>query len=152
MYIYIYIHTFGSPDTYIYIHAVSDSITPCLSPCTMVNNQQVTRRQDTPTEKTPPAPTHTRARQDPQTKTSHTHLTTLNGGATTVRATSHARVGGRAEVSRIRRSASNVTRYESQYGYACTCIGVTQTSALGDAPSYVNQSIDRRLVFGLGLA
>jgi len=63
------------------------------------NNQQVTRTQDTPIEKTPPTPAHTRARQDPQTNTSHKHLTTLNGGATTMRATSHARVGGRAEVS-----------------------------------------------------
>jgi len=52
------------------------------------NNQQVTRTQDTPTDKTPPTPAHTRARQDPQTNTSHKHLTTLNGGATTVRATS----------------------------------------------------------------
>jgi len=41
---------------------------------------------------------HTRTTR-PQTNTSHKHLTTLNGGATTVRATSHARVGGRAEVS-----------------------------------------------------
>ena len=47
----------------------------------MYNNQQVTRTQDTPTEKTPPTPAHTRARQDPQTNTSHKHLTTLNGGA-----------------------------------------------------------------------
>jgi len=54
--------------------------------------------QDTPTEKTPPTPAHTRARQDPQTNTSHKHLPTLNGGATTVLATSHARVGGRAEL------------------------------------------------------
>jgi len=36
---------------------------------------------------------------NPQKNTSHKHLTTLEGGATTVRATSHARVGGRAEVS-----------------------------------------------------
>jgi len=36
---------------------------------------------------------------NPQTSTSHKQLTTLQGGATTVRATSHARVGGRAEVS-----------------------------------------------------
>jgi len=33
--------------------------------------------------------------------TSYKHLTTLEGGATTVRATSHARVGGRAEVSAL---------------------------------------------------
>ena len=67
--------------------------------CTIYNkNQHVTRTQDTPTEKTPPTPAHTRARQDPQTNTSHKHLTTLNGGATTVRATSHARVGGRADI------------------------------------------------------
>jgi len=36
---------------------------------------------------------------NPQTNTSHKHLTTLEGCATTVRATSHAGVGGRAEVS-----------------------------------------------------
>ena len=41
-------------------------------------------------ENTPDTGTHS-ARQDPQTNTSHKHLTTLNGGATTVRATSHAR-------------------------------------------------------------
>jgi len=35
---------------------------------------------------------------NPQTNTPHKRLTTLEGGATTVRATSHARVGGRAEV------------------------------------------------------
>jgi len=60
----------------------------------------VTRTQDTPTEKTPPTPAHTRARQDLQTNTSHKHLTTLNGGATTVRATSHAQVGGREKKTR----------------------------------------------------
>jgi len=50
----------------------------------------------------PPTPTHTHDKNNiatPQTNTSHKHLTTLEGGATTVRATSHARVGGRAEVS-----------------------------------------------------
>ena len=36
---------------------------------------------------------------NPQTSTPHKHLTTLEGGATAVRATSHARVGGRAEIS-----------------------------------------------------
>jgi len=40
----------------------------------MWNNQQATRTQNTPTEKTPPTPAHTRARQDPQTNTSHKHL------------------------------------------------------------------------------
>jgi len=35
---------------------------------------------------------------NPQTNTAQKHLTTLEGGATTVRATSHARVGVRAEV------------------------------------------------------
>jgi len=30
----------------------------------LLNNQQVTRTQDTPTEKTPPTPAHTRARQE----------------------------------------------------------------------------------------
>jgi len=74
------------------------------------NNQQVTHAQDTPTEKTPPTPAHTRARQDPQTNTSHKHLTTLNGGTTTVRATSHARVGGRAEVSMRGRVESDAAR------------------------------------------
>ena len=51
-----------------------------------------------------PTPTHTHTHDKnnsptPQTNTSHKHLTTLEGGATTVRATYHARVGGRAEVS-----------------------------------------------------
>jgi len=36
---------------------------------------------------------------NPQTNTSHKHSTTLGGGATTVRATTHARVGGRTEDS-----------------------------------------------------
>jgi len=57
----------------------------------------------TPTENiTPDTDTHAHDKNNtpnPQTNTSHTHLTTLEGGATTVRATSHARVGGRAEVS-----------------------------------------------------
>ena len=48
-------------------------------------------------------PTHTRTRQEqhptPPNEHPHKHFTTLEGGATTVRATSHARVGGRAEVS-----------------------------------------------------
>jgi len=41
-------------------------------------------------------PTHTTRTtpQTPQTNTSHNHLKTLEGGATTVRATSHAKVGG----------------------------------------------------------
>ena len=54
-------------------------------------------------ENTPDTGTHTRTTRPPN---EHLHLphpqallTTLNGGATTVRATSHARVGGRAEVS-----------------------------------------------------
>jgi len=51
-------------------------------------------------ENTPDTGTHTRTtRKQKPTNTSHKHLTTLEGGATTVRATSHARVGGRAEVS-----------------------------------------------------
>jgi len=57
-----------------------------------------THRQRT----TPPTQTHTPDKNNtpnPQTNTSHKQLTTLEGGATTVRATSHARVGGRAEVS-----------------------------------------------------
>jgi len=55
-------------------------------------------------ENTPDTGTHTRTtRKKTQTNTSHKHLTTLEGGATTVRATSHARVGGRAEVSMRRR-------------------------------------------------
>ena len=51
----------------------------------------------TPTENiTPDTDTHTHTtRTTPQTNASHKHLTTLEGGATTVRATSHARVGGR---------------------------------------------------------
>jgi len=57
----------------------------------------------TPTEDNPPVTdTHTHDKNNtpnPQTNTPHKHLTTLEGGATTVRATSHARVGGRAVVS-----------------------------------------------------
>jgi len=48
------------------------------------------------------APTHTHDKNNnpnPQTNTPHKHSTTLEGGATTVRATSHARVGGHAEVN-----------------------------------------------------
>ena len=58
--------------------------------------QQVTHTH-TPTENnTPDTDTHTHTtRTTPQTNTSHKHLTTLEGGATTVRATSHARLGGR---------------------------------------------------------
>ena len=41
--------------------------------------------------------THT-TRTTPQTNTFHKHLTTLEGAATTVRATSHARVSGHDEV------------------------------------------------------
>ena len=55
----------------------------------------------TPTENnTPDTDTHTHDKNNtpnPQTNISHKHLTTLEGGATTVRATSHARVGGCAE-------------------------------------------------------
>jgi len=46
--------------------------------------------------------THTHDKNNtpsPQTNPSHKYLTMLEGGATTVRATSHTRVGGRAEVS-----------------------------------------------------
>jgi len=57
----------------------------------------------TPTENnTPDTDTHTHDKKNtpnPQTNTPHKHVTTLEGGTTTVRATSHARVGGRAEVS-----------------------------------------------------
>jgi len=55
----------------------------------------------TPTENNTPD-THTRDKSNspnPQTDTPNKHLTTLDGGATAVRATSHVRVGGRAEVS-----------------------------------------------------
>ena len=68
----------------------------------MQTDQKVTHthRQRT----TPPTLTHTHPHDknntpNPQTNTSHKHLTTLEGGATTVRAASHAWVGGRAEVS-----------------------------------------------------
>jgi len=57
-----------------------------------------THRQRT----TPPTLTHTHThttRTNPQTNTSHKHLTATLDGATTVCATSHARVGGRAKVS-----------------------------------------------------
>ena len=49
-------------------------------------------------ENTPDTGIHTRTTRPPNEHLPQT-LTTLNGGATTVRATSHARVGGRAEVS-----------------------------------------------------
>jgi len=44
---------------------------------------------------------HTRENNTPKPKTNtyHKHLTKLEGGATTVHATSHARVGGLADVS-----------------------------------------------------
>jgi len=65
-------------------------------------DQQVTHTY-TPTENnTPDIDTHTYDKNNtptPQTNTPHKHFTTLEGGATMVRATSHARVGGRAEVS-----------------------------------------------------
>ena len=52
----------------------------------------------TPTENNTPDPdtdTHDKNNTpNPQTNTPHKHFTTLEGGATTVRATSHARVGG----------------------------------------------------------
>jgi len=62
---------------------------------------------------TGPTPTHTDRKQHPRhththdknnppnppMNTPHKHLITLEGGTTTVRATSHARVGGRAEVN-----------------------------------------------------
>ena len=52
----------------------------------------------TPTENnnTPDTDTHTHDKNNtpnPQPNTPHKHITTLEGGATTVRATSHARVG-----------------------------------------------------------
>jgi len=52
----------------------------------------------TPTENsTPGTHTHDKNNAQPPKRTPHKHLTTLEGGATTVRATSHALVGGRAE-------------------------------------------------------
>jgi len=60
----------------------------------MQNDQQV-KHTHTPTENnTPDTDTHTHDKNNtpnPQTNTSHTHFTTLEGGATTVRVTSHAR-------------------------------------------------------------
>ena len=62
----------------------------------------------TPTENnTPDTDTHTHDTNNtpnPQTKTSHKHLTTLEGGAMTVRATSHARAGGRVTLKRTDKS------------------------------------------------
>jgi len=66
-------------------------------PCKKINRPPT----HTPTENNAPDK-HTHDKNNapnPQTNTSHKHLTRLEGGATTVRATSHARVGGRAEVS-----------------------------------------------------
>jgi len=59
-----------------------------------VKDQQVTHTHThTDREQHPPTPTHTHDKNNtpnPQTNTPHKHLTTLEGGATTVRATSHA--------------------------------------------------------------
>jgi len=70
----------------------------CLS-CKQINRSHT----HTPTENnTPETETHAYDKYNtpnPQTNTSHKHFAKLEGGATTVRASSHARVGGRAEVS-----------------------------------------------------
>jgi len=79
-----------------------------------------------------PRPAHTRARQDPQTNTSHKHLTTLNGGATTVRATSHARVGDREKVplwSRVWFRVNHVTPNPSMFN-PVTNSSITSTRRL----------------------
>jgi len=71
------------------------------SPCKNINRSHTYTH--TPTEdNTPDTDTDTHDKNNtpnPQTNTSHKHLTMLEGGATTVRATSYARVGGRAKVS-----------------------------------------------------
>ena len=71
--------------------------------CVASRVKRSTGHTHTPTENTTPdTDTHAHDKNNtpnPQTNTSHKHLTTLKGGATTVRATSHARVGGRADVS-----------------------------------------------------
>ena len=62
--------------------------------------KRLTGHTHSPTENNTPN-THTHDKNNtpnPQTNTPHKHLT-LEGGATTVRATSHARVGGCAKVS-----------------------------------------------------
>jgi len=59
--------------------------------CHIVNNQQVTRTTHRTHE-----PPHNRTHER---NTRPNHLAAIGGCATTVRATSHARVGGRAEVS-----------------------------------------------------
>jgi len=67
--------------------------------CKTINRSHAhrTRRQ-----RKHPRHRHTHAHdKTPQTNTSHKHLTTLNGGATTVRATSHPRVGGRRWVESL---------------------------------------------------
>ena len=64
-----------------------------LSVCKKINRSHT----HTPTENTTPD-THTHDKNNtpnPQMNTSHKHLTTLEGGAMMVRATSHARVDGR---------------------------------------------------------
>jgi len=69
-----------------------------------------THRQRT----TPPTPTHTHDQNNtpnPQTNTSHKHSTTVEGGATTVRTTSHARMGGRAEVECTRYGHTQASPY-----------------------------------------
>jgi len=68
--------------------------------CKMINRSSHTHTHTD--QRTTPSTPHTHDKNNnpnPQTNTPHKHLTTLEGGATTVRATSHARVGGRAEVS-----------------------------------------------------
>ena len=71
------------------------------APQEYVNRSKGHTHTHTPAENNTPD-THTHDKNNtpnPQTNTPHKHFTTLEGGATTVRATSHARVGGRAEVS-----------------------------------------------------
>jgi len=59
--------------------------------CTCIKDQLVTHTH-TDREQHPDTHTHDKNSTHTPTNTSHKHLTTLEGGATTVRATSHARV------------------------------------------------------------
>ena len=82
----------------LHVHQTFDAFgaQPVNNRCEQINRSHThTHRQRTKS----PTPTHTHGKNNtpnPQTNTPHKHLTTLEGGATTVRATSHARVGAQS--------------------------------------------------------
>jgi len=68
---------------------------PVLGLCFVVSvTRETGHTHNTTTRTTPHTNNHTNEAPNPPTA----HSTTLKGGATTVRTTTHARVGGRAEV------------------------------------------------------